>query len=93
LCITRHDAFADEKESTMRPLLKRPKVVRCLLCNQRIEVKAKGPLPKYHRGCRQTAYEKRRHGGLMAMLARDVATLKVQETIRAEVRSQLSDGP
>lgn len=90
LSFTRCDGFSDGKETFVTPALSRPKVVRCKLCGQKIKVKAKGPLPLFHRVCRQRAYEKRRHGGLMAMLAQDVGTLKVREIIRAEVRSQLS---
>jgi hypothetical protein len=54
---------------------RRPKIIRCRHCKGKLEVKAKGPLPLYCRGCRQRAYEKRRYLGPMELLAQDIATL------------------
>ena len=41
--------------------------------------------------CRQRAYEQRRHGrpALVELLARDLATVKVKDIIRAIVREEL----
>ena len=73
----------------MRPF-RRPKTVRCRHCKGKIEVKPKGPLPLYCRGCRQRAYEKRRYSGPQVLLAQDLATVSVRDAIRAEVRLALS---
>ena len=69
----------------MAPRYRRPKTVPCRLCKRKLKVKAKGPLPLYCRGCRQQAYERRRHGGVRMMLAQDIATAKIREVLRKEV--------
>jgi hypothetical protein len=74
----------------VRSQSRRPKIVRCRHCKSKLKVKAKGPLPLYCRGCRQRVYEKRRYLGPMELLAQDIATARVRDLIRAEVRSLLS---
>src|SRR5262245_50448529 len=71
---------------------KRPKTVRCRRCKTKIKLKEKGPVPLYcGRNCRQRAYERRRYGGVMVMLAQDIATAKIRDVIRAEVIAVLTD--
>ena len=75
----------------MRVRSRRPKTVKCRRCRTKIEVKPKGPLPLYcSSACRQRAYERRKHSGLMVALAQDLATAKVRDAIRAEVVAVLS---
>jgi len=72
----------------VRTRSRRPKTVSCRRCKTKIKVKSKGPLPLYcSQVCKQRAYERRKHSGLMVALAQDLATVKVRDVIRAEVRS------
>src|SRR5262245_61440385 len=69
---------------------RRPKTARCRQCKTRIAVKGKGPIPLYcGHTCRQLAYQRLRHSGLMVMLAQDIATTKVPDVIRAEIWEML----
>jgi hypothetical protein len=70
--------------------MRRPRVVHCRRCKEKLKVRAKGPLPLYCRGCRNAVYMERRHSGPMALLAQDIATSHVRAVIRAEVLAVLS---
>ena len=76
----------------MRRRAFRPKTASCRNCKRKIKVKPKGPIPQYCRNsCRQLAYQKRRHSGPLLALASDIATARVRDAIRAEVRSVLQE--
>ncbi len=65
----------------------RPRSVRCKECRALIKLKAKGIVPTYcGHACRQKAYMKRRLTGPMVLLSQDIATAKVRDIIRDEVR-------
>jgi hypothetical protein len=67
---------------------KRPKTVRCQWCRKRFAVPVRGRLPNYcSDSCRQRAYQKRkwRGEGPVALLAKDLAHLRVREWLRKEI--------
>ena len=73
---------------------KRLRTLRCHRCNTKIEIKPRGRTPDFcSQTCRQRAYEQRKWARPAAVesLARDLATAKVREAIRAEVWSLLRE--
>ena len=66
---------------------KRPKTLRCGWCKEKFKVGRRGRLPDFcSHSCRQRAYERSKWGpGLREVLARDLATVRGREVIRAEI--------
>src|SRR5215468_4430633 len=74
------------------PSRQRPKSRRCARCKTKIKIKGRGRVPKFcSPTCRQLAYEQRRWGRPtpVELLARDLATIRVRDFIRAEIWSVL----
>jgi hypothetical protein len=66
---------------------KRPRTLRCRWCNSKIEIESRGRVPEFcSQSCRQRAYEQRKWArpAAVELVARDLATAKVREAIRAE---------
>jgi hypothetical protein len=67
---------------------KRPKTLRCGWCKEKFKVAPHGRLPEFcSHSCRQRAYEKKRwqRPSAIEALAKDLATVKVHNYIRAEI--------
>src|SRR5258708_2119107 len=81
--------------SGRRPLhlrRKRPKTVRCRRCKKKLAVPPRGRIPVFcSAACRQRAYEQRKHGrpAPVELFARDLATVKVRDVIRAIIIEEL----
>src|SRR6476646_7533011 len=74
------------------PSRRRPKTARCARCRTKIKIKSRGRVPKFcSPTCRQLAYEQRRwqRPTPVELLAKDIATIKCRDFIRAEVWSAL----
>ena len=71
---------------------RRPRTTRCQRCKTKIKIKGRGRVPRFcSPTCRQLAYEQRKwqRPAPVESLARDLATVKVRDFIRAEIWSQL----
>jgi hypothetical protein len=71
---------------------KRPRTIRCQCCRKSFKVPIRGRLPNYcSASCRQRAYQKRkwRGEGPFAVLAEDLAHIRVREWLRKEIWSLL----
>jgi hypothetical protein len=73
---------------------KRPRTLRCRWCNTKIEIKPRGRVAEFcSQTCRQRAYEQRKWArpAPVELLARDLATAKFREAVRAELWSLLRE--
>jgi hypothetical protein len=71
---------------------RRPKTARCARCKSKIKIKGRGRVPKFcSPTCRQLSYQQRKwqKPTALALLADDIATVKVRAFIRAEIWSAL----
>jgi hypothetical protein len=75
-----------------RPERRRRKTARCPLCKERFKISPRGRPPTFcGRSCRQRAYEQRKWSRLhpVELLARDIASARVRDFIREQVRELL----
>src|SRR5215470_18734402 len=75
-----------------RPQKRRRKSARCPICKERFKLNSRGRPARFcSRSCRQRAYEQRKlsRPHPIELLARDIATARVQAVIRQIVREIL----
>src|SRR5690349_13404778 len=73
---------------------KRPRTLHCRWCKTKIEIKPRGRVAEFcSQTCRQRAYEQWKWARPTAveLIARDLATAKVREAIRAELWTLLRE--
>jgi hypothetical protein len=69
---------------------RRPRTKKCQLCGKPTKVALKGRVPTYcGQGCKQQAYETRRHRGPRLALIEDIASAKLQGMFQSELRNFL----
>src|SRR6516165_7542434 len=74
------------------PPRRRPKTARCERCKTKIKINGRGRVPKFcSPTCRQLAYQRRKwqRPAPVALLAEDLAAIRVREFMRAEIWSML----
>lgn len=75
-----------------RPERRRRKTARCPVCKERFKISPRGRPPTFcGRSCRQRAYEQRQWSRPhpVELLARDIASARVRDFIREQVRELL----
>jgi len=73
---------------------RRRKSARCPVCKERFKIHPRGRPPTFcSRSCRQRAYEQRKWSRPhpVELLARDIASVRVRDMIRQEIRQILLD--
>src|SRR6516164_11078769 len=78
--------------TTAGPEGRRRKTARCPVCKERFKISPRGRPPTFcGRSCRQRAYEQRKWSRPhpVELLARDIASVRVRDVIRQEVRQVL----
>ena len=78
--------------TTAKPEGRRRKTARCQVCKERFKISPRGRPPTFcGRSCRQRAYEQRKWSRPhpVELLARDIASARVRDFIREQVRELL----